>query len=147
MADQDQKLSSIAFPALGTGILQYPADLVAKLMIESVIDYATQNPSCTLNEVVVVLYHQDLNTQKVSYCSSYLKLVHDINMDMNVDVRANLTAETVLFWLIIVCSCETEIKISNNMYLHVHVLFENVHTFLSCVLNLCLSSQFSESVY
>ena len=35
---------SLALPAIGTGNLQYPRDVVAETMYKAVIDYSEQNP-------------------------------------------------------------------------------------------------------
>ena len=42
---QEKKLSSISFPAIGTGNLGYPAQIVAQNMILSVQKYLTDNPN------------------------------------------------------------------------------------------------------
>ncbi|CAC5392514.1 Protein mono-ADP-ribosyltransferase PARP15 [Mytilus coruscus] len=50
---------SIAFPAMGTGNLNYPRDLVAKHMYKCVDDFSSKNPKSTITEVFFVLYHRD----------------------------------------------------------------------------------------
>ncbi|CAG2248584.1 PARP10_14_15 [Mytilus edulis] len=50
---------SIAFPAMGTGKLNYPRDLVAKHMYKCVDDFSSKNPKSTIAEVFFVLYHKD----------------------------------------------------------------------------------------
>lgn len=66
-ADQDCKLASIAFPALGTGNLRYPAGEVAKVMVEGAVDYLKQNPSCGIQQMVVVIYNKDQSTERVCH--------------------------------------------------------------------------------
>ncbi|OPL33135.1 poly, partial [Mytilus galloprovincialis] len=50
---------SIAFPAMGTGKLNYPRDLVAKHMYKCVEDFSSKNPKSTITEVFFVLYYKD----------------------------------------------------------------------------------------
>ncbi|XP_052088528.1 protein mono-ADP-ribosyltransferase PARP14-like isoform X4 [Mytilus californianus] len=58
MADS-KHCSSVAFPALGTGNLGYPKDLVAKHMISCVENFSGQNPKSSIKEVKFVLYFKD----------------------------------------------------------------------------------------
>ncbi|KAL3863199.1 hypothetical protein ACJMK2_004965 [Sinanodonta woodiana] len=60
-ADQ-RKLTSIAFPALGTGTLKYPKDVVAREMFNCVSDFLTKNASTSLVAVYFVVYQEDLET-------------------------------------------------------------------------------------
>ncbi|XP_052088539.1 protein mono-ADP-ribosyltransferase PARP14-like isoform X3 [Mytilus californianus] len=55
---------SIALPAMGTGKLGYPRDLVATHMYSSVEQFASQNPSSNVTEVLFVLYDKDHQTVK-----------------------------------------------------------------------------------
>lgn len=67
--------TSIAFPALGTGNLQYPEQNVAQSMIETVIRYAEKYPNSSITDVKIVIYHLDQKTQMVcSRLSQYLGL-------------------------------------------------------------------------
>lgn len=52
-------LRSISFPALGTGNLGYPPDIVAKHMFDSVENYVSDQPFNSLTEVFFVLYPAD----------------------------------------------------------------------------------------
>ena len=52
-------MTSIAFPAIGTGTLQFPRAEVAKIYFDEVISYQQKNPGTTLKEVRFVLYDQD----------------------------------------------------------------------------------------
>jgi O-acetyl-ADP-ribose deacetylase len=51
----DQGLSSVAFPAISTGIYGYPLDLAAKVAINTVIGYLKNNPT-TLRLIQFVVY-------------------------------------------------------------------------------------------
>jgi O-acetyl-ADP-ribose deacetylase (regulator of RNase III) len=57
LADK-QKLSSIAFPALGTGVGRFPAAQAAETMLGVVIEHL-KNPGTTLQKVVFVLYQEE----------------------------------------------------------------------------------------
>lgn len=59
------RLSSVAFPALGTGNLGYPRETVAKEMFSIVHNFGSNNPSTSVNDVRFVLYDRDVDTVKV----------------------------------------------------------------------------------
>ena len=65
---------SIAFPALGTGNLKYPADEVAKAMIEAMIEYTQKNPNSCIKDVKIVIYSQDVQTQQVRQTFIYFPI-------------------------------------------------------------------------
>ncbi|KAI8490330.1 positive regulation of interleukin-4-mediated signaling pathway [Branchiostoma belcheri] len=50
---------SIAFPAIGTGGLGFPHDLVAQVMFEEVMKYSSKNPAGSLKEIRFVIYEGD----------------------------------------------------------------------------------------
>jgi O-acetyl-ADP-ribose deacetylase (regulator of RNase III) len=60
MLKRNQK--SIGFPLLGTGVLKYPPNLVAKEMIETCVDILTNESNITIN---IVLFNEDHNVLKV----------------------------------------------------------------------------------
>ncbi|XP_060085651.1 protein mono-ADP-ribosyltransferase PARP14-like isoform X2 [Ylistrum balloti] len=55
---------SIAFPAMGTGNLNYPRDIVAREMYKIVTKYSNQNPSSPVRKVLFVIYDKDVPTVK-----------------------------------------------------------------------------------
>nr|KAG5699798.1 hypothetical protein BaRGS_013518 [Batillaria attramentaria] len=57
--------TSIAFPALGTGNMNYPRDAVAHTMIDAVSQFQQANPTTSLREVRIVVYHKDTQTSQV----------------------------------------------------------------------------------
>jgi O-acetyl-ADP-ribose deacetylase (regulator of RNase III) len=65
LAEKHNKYS-IVFCAMGTGQLQYPTDLVARIMYQAVIDFDKSHPQSSLKEVKFVLYQKDFATIKVS---------------------------------------------------------------------------------
>lgn len=64
---QDKGLTGIAFPAIGTGNLGYPRDVVAQEMFQAVVDFEKQNSRTSIQKVVFVLYPQDTQTISVSF--------------------------------------------------------------------------------
>ena len=60
-ADQ-RKMTSIAFAAIGTGVLNFPKDQVADLYFNEVISYDQKNPKTSLRDVRFVLFHKDTST-------------------------------------------------------------------------------------
>lgn len=72
MADKNL-MSSMAFPALGTGRLGYPSDLAAKTMLKCCRDFLRQNSSTRLKEIIFVVYQEDKETfQVIHVFSSYV---------------------------------------------------------------------------
>lgn len=56
---------------MGTGKLGYPRDIVAKHMYTSVEQFASQNQSSNVTEVLFVLYDKDTLTVKVKYTNAF----------------------------------------------------------------------------
>ncbi|XP_046902162.1 poly(ADP-ribose) polymerase family member 14-related sequence 1 isoform X2 [Hypomesus transpacificus] len=59
---EHQRLSSITFPAVGTGNLGFPKDLVASLMLNKVLKFSSKKNPKHLKEVVFVLHPSDPQT-------------------------------------------------------------------------------------
>jgi O-acetyl-ADP-ribose deacetylase (regulator of RNase III) len=57
--------SSIAFPAFGTGRLEYPPYEVAKVMFETVDMYGKLTPSTQIKEVRILVFFGDERNSKV----------------------------------------------------------------------------------
>ena len=66
-AAEKKSMHSVAFPAMGTGNLGYPKDLVAQHMFTTVADFSNHNPRTKIKEVLFVVYDKDYETVKVSY--------------------------------------------------------------------------------
>ena len=61
MAECDQlKASSVAFPALGTGALEFPPDVAAKIMVQAAHRHLQGSPNTSLKEVDFVIYQNDV---------------------------------------------------------------------------------------
>ena len=67
--------SSVAFPALGTGNLSYPADQVAKNMFDTILEFDASNGKTTkTTDIRLVLYDKDPQTCQVR------KFTRNLNM-------------------------------------------------------------------
>ena len=65
MASMDG-LTSIAFPAIGTGYLQYPHGLVARAMFEEAKAFSAAYPQTSITSIVFVIYDSDTESLNVS---------------------------------------------------------------------------------
>ena len=54
--------TSVALPAMGTGNLQFPRDIVADTMFNTVTEFSKINPRTTVRDVRFVLYIGDQST-------------------------------------------------------------------------------------
>ncbi|XP_046555389.1 protein mono-ADP-ribosyltransferase PARP14-like [Haliotis rubra] len=59
------KRRSIAFPALGTGLRKYPAEVVATAFRDVVTEYRKTNPHSSLKNIGVVLFEKDRKTMEI----------------------------------------------------------------------------------
>ncbi|XP_035532032.1 poly(ADP-ribose) polymerase family member 14-related sequence 1 isoform X1 [Morone saxatilis] len=59
---EDSGLSSISFPAIGTGNLGFPKNLVASLMLDKILAFSSKKQPKHLKKVVIILYSGDANT-------------------------------------------------------------------------------------
>lgn len=57
--------TSLVFPALGTGNLQYPRDESARTMLEAIDRFQRANPSTSVKAVRIVVYQKDIQTVQV----------------------------------------------------------------------------------
>lgn len=58
-------MDSISFPAIGTGNLGYPKDLVASLMLDEILAFSQEKKPVHLKEVVIMLFAGDVQTLQV----------------------------------------------------------------------------------
>ncbi|XP_031730886.1 poly(ADP-ribose) polymerase family member 14-related sequence 1 isoform X2 [Anarrhichthys ocellatus] len=59
---EDNGLTSISFPAIGTGNLGFPKDLAASLMLDEILEFSSNKQPKHLKKVVIILYSQDAQT-------------------------------------------------------------------------------------
>ncbi|XP_030648867.1 protein mono-ADP-ribosyltransferase PARP14-like [Chanos chanos] len=59
---EQQRMSSISFPALGTGNLGFAKDLVSRLFLEEIQSFSRKSSPQTLQEVVIIVHPSDTET-------------------------------------------------------------------------------------
>uniref|UniRef100_A0A3B5AGG8 Poly [ADP-ribose] polymerase n=1 Tax=Stegastes partitus TaxID=144197 RepID=A0A3B5AGG8_9TELE len=62
---EDTGLTSISFPAFGTGNLGFPKDVVVSLMLDKILSFSSKNKPKHLKKIVIVLYPKDAQTIQV----------------------------------------------------------------------------------
>ena len=72
-------MTSIAFPAIGTGRLGVPHAAAAKWMFDEAIDFSESNPGSSLKEISFVLYDGDKDSLKVHY---FARMSYDILLNI-----------------------------------------------------------------
>ncbi|KAM4626660.1 protein mono-ADP-ribosyltransferase PARP14-like [Discoglossus pictus] len=60
LALEKQKMTSVAFPAIGTGVGRVPATDVADAMIDAVVDFASSKSAQSLQTVKVIIFQQQM---------------------------------------------------------------------------------------
>ena len=63
---EKRRLNSIAIPAVGTGVLGFPSDLVVNSLFNEADKFSASNPNTTVNEIRFVIYDKDQKTFDVS---------------------------------------------------------------------------------
>lgn len=61
--------TSLVFPALGTGLLEYPPHDTAHIMLEAIDGFQRANPSTSLRDVRIVVYKKDVQLVQVKLLS------------------------------------------------------------------------------
>ncbi|CAC5369063.1 unnamed protein product [Mytilus coruscus] len=79
-----QKLTSMSFPALGTGFLKYPPRTVIASMFKTIEDFAKKTPNTTVKVVNCIVYSEDDETYKADV------IVNSCPSDMRLDTRPGL---------------------------------------------------------
>lgn len=60
------KMKSLSFPAIGTGVLNFPRDVVARLLLREVQTFSRKKTPQHLAEVFIVVHPNDSSTERVS---------------------------------------------------------------------------------
>ena len=66
----EKEMTSIAFPAIGTGDLKMPPRFFAKVMIDELRTFSSENPKTTLENVRFILYYTNLPAMQESKVTS-----------------------------------------------------------------------------
>ncbi|XP_060681592.1 protein mono-ADP-ribosyltransferase PARP14-like [Hemiscyllium ocellatum] len=56
---------SMSFPAIGTGNLKFPKDIVAGMFFEEIKKFSAENPTSTLKRVKLIIYEKDLDLYSI----------------------------------------------------------------------------------
>ena len=56
---EELRMSSIAFPVIGTGNLNFPPNEASRIMLEEILSFCQTNASSTLKDIRFVVYQQD----------------------------------------------------------------------------------------
>ncbi|NXB88448.1 PAR14 polymerase, partial [Vidua chalybeata] len=72
---EELSLKSITFPAIGTGNLEFPRSVVAKLLFDKVFEFSSEKRVNSLEEVHFLLHTKDTANIQVSYCG-FLSLLY-----------------------------------------------------------------------
>ncbi|NXB77054.1 PAR14 polymerase, partial [Donacobius atricapilla] len=72
---EELSLKSITFPAIGTGNLEFPRSVVAKLLFDKVFEFSSKKRVNSLEEVHFLLHTKDIANIQVSYCG-FLSLLY-----------------------------------------------------------------------
>ncbi|NXH92865.1 PAR14 polymerase, partial [Edolisoma coerulescens] len=72
---EELSLKSITFPAIGTGKLEFPRSVVAKLLFDKVFEFSSKNRVNSLEEVHFMLHPKDTANIQVSFCG-FLSLLY-----------------------------------------------------------------------
>lgn len=75
---EELSLKSITFPAIGTGNLEFPRSVVAKLLFDKVFEFSSENRVNSLEEVHFLLHTKDTANIQVSYCGFLSLLYHGV---------------------------------------------------------------------
>lgn len=62
---EDTGLTSISFPAIGSGNLGFPKDLAASAMLDEIIAFSSKTQPKLLKEIMIILYPGDTKTIQV----------------------------------------------------------------------------------
>ncbi|NXU37475.1 PAR14 polymerase, partial [Drymodes brunneopygia] len=76
---EELSLKSITFPAIGTGNLEFPRFVVAKLLFDKVFEFSSKNRVNSLEEVHFLLHTKDTANIQVSYCGFFSLLYSGVS--------------------------------------------------------------------
>ncbi|NXT99033.1 PAR14 polymerase, partial [Buphagus erythrorhynchus] len=89
---EELSLKSITFPAIGTGNLEFPRSVVAKLLFDKVFEFSSKKRINSLEEVHFLLHTKDTANIQVSYCGFLSLLYYGISESVCVSFPAAFSA-------------------------------------------------------
>lgn len=87
----DRKFKTLAFPAIGTGRLQIPPDVVASCVKEVVEKYSSSHPQTSVEKLIFVIHEADTANFQVNL--NFLNLINNSKNYLN----------TAFFYLVVTC--------------------------------------------
>ncbi|XP_071180461.1 Fanconi anemia group J protein homolog [Mytilus edulis] len=87
--------TSIAFPALGTGSLGFPRDIVAREMFSSVQEFARDSPTSSVSDVRFVVYGGDSGTVK-AFEEHKLKTINEEKIQKGTEGTTNTKSSSTI---------------------------------------------------
>ncbi|XP_062588258.1 macro domain-containing protein PG1779-like [Saccostrea cucullata] len=86
--------SSIAFPTLGLGFLDYPSDQVAKLMTKTIGDFSFKQSAVNIKDIVIVVFEEErLSLQSQTDLKTYNQFHNEaqkLTLIINMKKRSDL---------------------------------------------------------
>lgn len=70
---ENNNLTSISLPAIGTGNLGFPKDLVASLMLDKILAFSRKKHPKHLKKIVIIIYPGDAESIQVRKKKNVLK--------------------------------------------------------------------------
>ncbi|XP_032422915.1 protein mono-ADP-ribosyltransferase PARP14-like isoform X3 [Xiphophorus hellerii] len=107
------RLSSITFPAVGTGNLGFPKNLVATLMLDKLLEFSSQRQSKNLKKIAVVLYPGDAETIQIFTDEFKKRFPSATGLSTTVPAPADSSQSTSKFSKVVSSSGKHETKLGN----------------------------------
>ncbi|XP_023192015.1 poly [ADP-ribose] polymerase 14-like isoform X3 [Xiphophorus maculatus] len=107
------RLSSISFPAVGTGNLGFPKNLVATLMLDKFLEFSSQRQSKNLKKIAVVLYPGDAETIQIFTDEFKKRFPSAPGLSTTVPAPADSSQSTSKFSKVVSSSGKHETKLGN----------------------------------
>lgn len=73
---EDSAVTSISFPAIGTGRLGFPKDLVAQMLYDEISKFSSDRQTKRLTDVTIALHSGDTETQQVKRGCTFVPCCH-----------------------------------------------------------------------
>ena len=77
-AHGDTMVTSIAFPALGTGSLNFPAGVSANIMLKCISKFITNNIDTQISNISIVVYNRGTDCEKVKKVGSLEQILNTL---------------------------------------------------------------------
>lgn len=72
---EDNGMTSISFPSIGTGGLGFAKDLVAQVLYDKISNFSQKRQTKRLMEVKIILHSKDTETQQVKREFTFVQIL------------------------------------------------------------------------